>query len=61
MPQPTTWLDRYSRQVVGWDVRESLPEGPVSEALRRAWPCTSPRPGCLSIPTKYRCGVTWDS
>ena len=21
-----TWLDRYSRKVVGWDVRESMPE-----------------------------------
>jgi putative transposase len=31
-----TWLDRYSRKVVGWDVRESMPEDLVSEALRRA-------------------------
>ena len=31
-----TWLDRYSRKVVGWDVRESRPEDLVSEALRRA-------------------------
>lgn len=31
-----TWLDRYSRSVVGWDVRESMPEALVSEALRRA-------------------------
>ena len=21
-----TWLDRYSRKIVGWDVRESMPE-----------------------------------
>ena len=31
-----TWLDRYSRKVVGWDVRQSMPEALVSEALRRA-------------------------
>ncbi|AMR25522.1 hypothetical protein A0257_22800 (plasmid) [Hymenobacter psoromatis] len=30
------WLDRYSRKVVGWDVRETMPEDLVSEALRRA-------------------------
>lgn len=31
-----TWLDRYSRKVVGWDVRQSMHEALVSEALRRA-------------------------
>jgi putative transposase len=31
-----TWLDRYSRKIVGWDVRESMPQDLVSEALRRA-------------------------
>ena len=30
------WLDRCSRKVVGWDVRETMPENLVSEALRRA-------------------------
>lgn len=30
------WLDRYSRKIVGWDVCETMPEGLVSEALRRA-------------------------
>ena len=30
------WLDRCSRKVVGWDVRETMPEDLVSEALRRA-------------------------
>ena len=32
----TTWLDRCSRKVVGWDLREAVPEDLVSEALRRA-------------------------
>ena len=31
-----TWLDRYSRKIVGWDVLESMPEALVSEVLRRA-------------------------
>jgi transposase InsO family protein len=30
------WLDRCSRKVVGWDVRDTMPEDLVSEALRRA-------------------------
>ena len=30
----TVWLDRCSRKIVGWDVRE--PKDLVSEALRRA-------------------------
>jgi putative transposase len=29
-------LDRYSRKIVGWDVRDTMPEDLVSEALRRA-------------------------
>ena len=29
------WLDRCARKVVGWDVRDTMPEGLVSEALRR--------------------------
>ena len=36
------WLDRCSRKIVGWDVRDTMPEDLVSEALRRAlavrWP-----------------------
>ena len=31
-----TWLDRCSRKVVGWDLRNTMPEDLVSEALRRA-------------------------
>ena len=31
-----TWLDRCSRKAVGWDVRESMPEDLISEALHRA-------------------------
>ena len=40
-----TWLDRYSRKVVGWDVRESMPEDLVSEALRRALSVRQPAAG----------------
>ncbi|GAA4035890.1 hypothetical protein GCM10022409_20870 [Hymenobacter glaciei] len=36
------WLDRCSRKIVGWDVRDTMPEDLVNEALRRAlavrWP-----------------------
>jgi transposase InsO family protein len=42
-----TWLDRYSRKVVGWDVRESMPEDLVSEALRRALAVRQPAPGLI--------------
>ncbi|GAB3842007.1 hypothetical protein GCM10028821_49790 [Hymenobacter jeollabukensis] len=31
-----SWQDACSRTAVGWDVRESMPEDLVSEALRRA-------------------------
>jgi len=30
------WLDRYTRKIVGWDVRESMTEDLVSEALHCA-------------------------
>ena len=30
------WLDYCSRKIVGWDVRNTMPEDLVSEALRRA-------------------------
>ena len=30
------WLDRCSRKIVGWDVRDTMPEDLVSAALRRA-------------------------
>ncbi|RFP65148.1 hypothetical protein D0N36_10735 [Hymenobacter lapidiphilus] len=30
------WLNRCSRKIVGWDVREAMPEDLVSEALRQA-------------------------
>ena len=42
-----TWLDRYSRKVVGWDVREAMPEGLVSEALRRALAVRQPVAGLV--------------
>ena len=42
-----TWLDRCSRKVVGWDVRASMPEGLVSEALRRALAVRQPTAGLV--------------
>ena len=42
-----TWLDRYSRKIVGWDVRESMPEALVSEALRRALAVRQPAAGLI--------------
>lgn len=42
-----TRLDCYSRKVMGWDVRESMPEDLVSEALRRALAERQPAPGLL--------------
>ena len=31
-----TWLDRCSRKIVGWDLRDTMPEALVREALARA-------------------------
>ena len=42
-----TWLDRYSRKVIGWDVRDTMPEDLVSEALRRALVVRRPPTGLL--------------
>ena len=42
-----TWLDCHARKVVGWDVRESMPEDLVSEALRRALAVRRPPAGLL--------------
>ncbi len=42
------WLDRCSRKIVGWDVRDTMLEGLVSEALRRALAVRRP-PAGLSI------------
>lgn len=42
-----TWLDRYSRKIVGWDVRDSMPEDLVSEALRRALAVRQPAVGLI--------------
>ncbi|MCB2380420.1 DDE-type integrase/transposase/recombinase [Hymenobacter sp. BT635] len=44
------WLDRSSRKIVGWDVRDTMPEDLVSEALRRALAVR--RPGLLCTPTR---------
>jgi transposase InsO family protein len=41
------WLDRYSRRVVGWDVRPTMPADLVCEALRRALVVRQPAPGLL--------------
>jgi transposase InsO family protein len=39
------WLDRCSRKMVGGDVRDTVPEDPVSEALRRALAARRPPAG----------------
>jgi transposase InsO family protein len=41
------WLDRCSRKVVGWDVRETMPEDLASEALRRALAVRRPAAGLV--------------
>ena len=41
------WLDRCSRKVVGWDVRETMPADLVSEALRRALAVRRPLAGLI--------------
>ena len=41
------WLDRCSRKVVGWDVRDTIPEDLVSEALRRALAVRRPPSGLV--------------
>lgn len=47
-----SWQDACSRKVVGWDLRESMAEDLVSEALRRALAARQPPVGCLCTPTK---------
>jgi putative transposase len=42
-----TWLDRSSRKILGWDVRKSMPEDLVSEALRRALAVRPPPVGLI--------------
>jgi transposase InsO family protein len=41
------WLDRCSRKIVGWDVRDTMPEDLVSEALRRALAVRRPPAGLI--------------
>lgn len=41
------WLDRCSRKIVGWDVRDTMPEDLVSEALRRALVVRRPPAGLV--------------
>lgn len=41
------WLDRCSRKIVGWDVRDTMPEDFVSEALRRALVVRRPPAGLI--------------
>ena len=41
------WLDRCSRKIVGWDVRDTMPEDLVSEALRRALAVRRPPTGLI--------------
>ena len=41
------WLDRCSRKVVGWDVRQTMPEDLVSQALPRARAVRRPAAGLV--------------
>jgi len=41
------WLDRCSRKIVGWDVRDAMPEDLVREALRRALAGRRPSAGLI--------------
>jgi putative transposase len=41
------WLDRYSRKVVGWNVRETMPEDLVRETLRPALVVRRPPAGLV--------------
>ena len=49
------WLDRCSRKIVGWDVRETMSEALVSEALRRASSCTPTRAASTRPPASSNC------
>ena len=42
-----SWQDACSRKVVGWDLRETMPEDLVSEALRRALVVRQPPAGLI--------------
>ena len=52
------WLDRCSRKIVGWDVRETMPEDLVSEALRRALVVRRP-PAGLVVHSPTKAASTW--
>ena len=41
------WLDRCSRKIVGWDVRDTMPEDLVSKALRRVLVVRRPPAGLV--------------
>ena len=41
------WRDRCSRKIVGWDVRDTVPEDLVREALRRALAVRRPPAGLI--------------
>ena len=51
------WLDRCARKIVGWDVRDPMPEDLVSEALRRALAVRQP-PAGLVIHSDQGCQYT---
>ncbi|MDF7815737.1 DDE-type integrase/transposase/recombinase [Hymenobacter sp. YC55] len=42
-----TWLEHYSLKVVGRELRETMPEALVSEALRRALAVRQPAAGLV--------------
>ena len=63
MGPESTWLygsTRCSRKIVGWDVRDTMPEDLVSEALRCTLAMHRPAWGCVSNWTRtYARGVNW--
>lgn len=42
------WLDRCSRKIVGWDVRDTISEDLVSEALRCTLAMHRPAAGLIT-------------
>ena len=46
------WFDHFSRKIVGWDVRDTMPKDLVSETLRRAMAVRRPRPDLLCTPSR---------
>jgi transposase InsO family protein len=55
-----TWLDRYSRKIMGWDVREPCPKTWSTRPYAAPWRCVSPRLGSSCTPTKAATAVNFE-